>query len=87
MRDVSNTARTVLEAVASGGGRLAHLLPARLADGDRLRYWRLQTTVGSCSFAMDDSTPGNVACLYERARELVSKRDEELADIARMLVA
>jgi predicted acylesterase/phospholipase RssA len=87
MRDISNTARTVLEAVASGGGRLAHLLLARLADGDRFRYWRLQTTVGSCSFVMDDSSPENVACLYERARELVSERDEELADITRTLVA
>ena len=87
MRDISNTARTVLEAVASGGGRLAHLLLARLADGDRFRYWRLQTTVGSCSFVMDDSSPENVACLYERARELVSERDEDLADIARTLVA
>jgi hypothetical protein len=85
MRDTSALARTLLEAVATGGGRLAHLLLARLADGDRFRYWRLQTTVGSCSFTMDDSSPENVACLYERARDLVSEKDEELTAIASAL--
>ena len=85
MRDVSAVARTLLEAVATGGGRMSQLLLARLADGERFRYWRLQTTVGSCSFTMDDSSPENVACLYERARELVSEKDEELSAIARAL--
>lgn len=85
MRDASALARTLLEAVATGGGRLANLLLARLADGDRLCYWRLQTTVGSCSFTMDDSSPENVACLYQRARELVSEKDEELSAISRAL--
>ena len=87
MRDVSTAARTLLQAVASGGGRLAHLLLERLADGDRFSYWRLQTTVGSCSFVMDDSSPENAACLHERARELVLEQDEELAQIADVLVA
>ena len=81
MRDASTAARTLLEAVATGGGRLAHLLLARLADGERFRYWRLQTTVGPCSFTMDDSSPENVACLYQRARELVSENDEELSAV------
>lgn len=81
MRDASALARTLLEAVATGGGRLAHLLLARLADGERFRYWRLQTTVGSCSFTMDDSSPENVACLYQCARELVSQKDEELSAV------
>jgi predicted acylesterase/phospholipase RssA len=85
MRDVSAAARTILEAVATGGGRLAHLLLARLADGEQLRYWRLQTTVGPCSFTMDDSSPANVACLYERACGLVSTADEELSAIAQVL--
>ena len=85
MRDVSAAARTILEAVATGGGRLAHLLLARLADGEQLRYWRLQTTVGPCSFTMDDSSPANVACLYERACGLVSEADEELSAIAQVL--
>lgn len=85
MRDVSALARTLLEAVASGGGRLSHLLLARLADGDRFRYWRLQTTLGSCSFTMDDSSPENVTCLYQCARELVSEKDEELSAITRAL--
>ena len=87
MRDASTAARTVLEAVATGGGRLAHLLLARLADGERFRYWRLQTTVGSCSFTMDDSSAENVACLHERARGLVAERDEELSAIVRALAA
>ena len=87
MRDVSALARTLLEAVASGGGRLSHLLLARLADGERFRYWRLQTTLGSCSFTMDDSSPENVTCLYQRARELVSEKDEELSAITRALAA
>ena len=81
MRDTSALARTLLEAVATGGGRLAHLLLARLADGDRFRYWRLQTTVGPCSFTMDDSSPENIACLYQRACELVSENDEEISAV------
>jgi hypothetical protein len=85
MRDASIAARTILEAVATGGGRLAHMLLARLADGEQLRYWRLQTTVGSCSFTMDDSSPANVACLYQCARELVAERDDELSAIAQVL--
>jgi hypothetical protein len=85
MRDVSAVARTLLEAVATGGGRLSQLLLPRLADSERFQYWRLQTTVGPCSFTMDDSSPENVACLFERARELVSEQDEELSAIARAL--
>jgi hypothetical protein len=87
MRDASSVARTILEAVSTGSGKLAQQLLARLADGDRFRYWRLQTTIGSCSFTMDDSSPENVACLYERALELVSEKDEELAAIAAALAA
>jgi uncharacterized protein len=87
MRDTSALARTLLEAVATGGGRLANDLLARLADGDRFRYWRLQTTVGSCSFTMDDSSPENVACLHQRARDLVVEKDEELSAIAHALAA
>ncbi len=64
---------------------MAHLLLARLADGERFRYWRLQTTVGSCSFTMDDSSPENIDCLYQRARELVSQKDEELSAITHAL--
>jgi predicted acylesterase/phospholipase RssA len=85
MRDTSVLARALLEAVSTGGGRLANLLLARLADGDSLRYWRLQTTVGSCSFTMDDSSPENVACLHQRARELVAEKDDELSAIANAL--
>jgi predicted acylesterase/phospholipase RssA len=87
MRDASSVARTILEAVSTGSGKLAQQLLARLADGDRFRYWRLQTTIGSCNFTMDDSSPENVACLYERALELVSEKDEELSTIAEALAA
>ena len=86
MRDASTVVRAVLEAVSTGSGNLGHLLLARVADDDRFRYWRLQTTVGSCSFTMDDSSPDNVACLYERALELVSECDEELSAITHALV-
>jgi hypothetical protein len=85
MWDASAVARTLLEAVSTGSGNLVHLLLSRLADGERFRYWRLQTTVGPCDFTMDDSSPENVACLYERARELVAERDEELAAITHTL--
>jgi hypothetical protein len=85
MRDASAVTRTLLEAVSTGSGNLVHLLLARLADGERFRYWRLQTTVGACSFTMDDSSPENVACLYQRARELVSEQDEELSTITHAL--
>ena len=87
MRDASAAARTLLEAIATGSGRLVHDLLARLADGERFRYWRLQTTVGSCSFTMDDSSPENVACLYQCARELVSEADEELFAIVHALAS
>jgi len=87
VREVSAAARTLLEAVGTGSGRLGHQLLARLADGDRFHYWRLQTTVGSCNFTMDDSSPENVACLHERALELVSESDEELAAITHVLAA
>jgi hypothetical protein len=82
MQDSFGAARTLLEAVGTGSGRLIHELLTRLADGERFRYWRLQTTVGSCNFTMDDSRPENVACLSQRARELVSESDEELSAIA-----
>jgi hypothetical protein len=85
VRDASTVARALLEAVSTGSANLGHLLLARLADDERFRYWRLQTTVGSCSFTMDDSSPDNVACLYERARDLVFEKDEELAAITNAL--
>lgn len=87
MREASTAARAVLEAVSTGSGKLGHLLLARLAEGERLCYWRLQTTVGPCSFTMDDSSPDNVACLYERALELVAESDDELSAITRVLVS
>jgi hypothetical protein len=34
---------------------------------------------------MDDSSPENVSCLYQRARELVSEKDEELSAVIHAL--
>jgi patatin-like phospholipase/acyl hydrolase len=85
--DSFGTARTLMEAVATGSGSMGDALLAGLADGERFRYWRLQTTVGSCSFTMDDSTSENVACLGERGRELVAESDEELAAIVQAVAA
>ena len=82
LMDSYGTARTLLEAVATGSGSMGHALLAGLADGERFLYWRLQTTVGECSFTMDDSRSENVACLADRGRRLVAERDEELAAIA-----
>jgi patatin-like phospholipase/acyl hydrolase len=82
LRDSFHTARTLMEAVATGSARMGDSLLAGIADGERLRYWRVQTTVGTCSFTMDDSSPENVACLAARGRELVAERDSELEAIA-----
>ena len=71
MNDSFSTAQALMSAVASGGGAMGDALLSGVADGDAFRYWRVQTTVGTCSFTMDDSTPENVACLGARARELV----------------
>ena len=82
MNDSFSTAGALMSAVATGGGRMGDALLAGLADGDAFRYWRVQTTVGTCSFTMDDSTPENVACLGARARELVTEKAAELEAIA-----
>jgi hypothetical protein len=71
-----------MSAVATGGGAMGDALLSGLADGDAFRYWRVQTTVGTCSFTMDDSTPENVACLGARARELVTEQASRLETIA-----
>jgi predicted acylesterase/phospholipase RssA len=78
-------ARTLLEAVATGTGRLVDQLLADFADGERFRYWRLQTTVEPCSYTMDDSRPENVRCLNERARDLVTRSQSILDEIGHVL--
>jgi uncharacterized protein len=75
-------AQALLEAVARGGGAMGDALLAGLSDGERFRYWRIQTDVGTCSFAMDDSRPENVACLVARGRELACERRADLDAIA-----
>jgi patatin-like phospholipase/acyl hydrolase len=75
-------ARALLEAVASGSGSMGDALLRGLADGERFRYWRVQTDVGACSFSMDDSRPENVACLAARGRELAGAARADLDAIA-----
>jgi predicted acylesterase/phospholipase RssA len=82
MGDASVLAGTLLEAVASGSGAMGDALLRGLADGDQFHYWRIQTDVGACSFAMDDSSPENVACLSACARELALERRDDLDAIA-----
>ena len=82
LNDSFSTAQALMSAVASGGGAMGDALLSGLADGNTFRYWRVQTTVGTCSFTMDDSTPENVACLGARARELVTEQAAQLEAIA-----
>jgi predicted acylesterase/phospholipase RssA len=82
MNDSFSTAAALMSAVASGGGAMGDALLSGLADGDAFRYWRVQTTIGTCSFTMDDSSPENVACLGARARELVTEQAAAIEAIA-----
>jgi predicted acylesterase/phospholipase RssA len=75
-------ARSLVEAVATGSGAMGHALLTGIANRESLAYWRLQTTVGTCSFAMDDSTPENVECLSARGADLVAERGDDLDAIA-----
>jgi patatin-like phospholipase/acyl hydrolase len=87
MNDSFSTAQALMSAVATGGGAMGDALLSGLADGDAFRYWRVQTTVGTCSFAMDDSTRANVACLGARARELAKEQAAQLDAIASAIAA
>ena len=75
-------ARTLVEAVATGSGAMGHALLTAVANRESLSYWRIQTTVGTCSFAMHDSTPENVACLSARGANVVAERGDDLDAIA-----
>jgi predicted acylesterase/phospholipase RssA len=82
------TARNVMDAAMTGGGQVADAVLRSLAStGHPEHYWRIQTRVGSCSFAMDDSSPQNVACLAGLAARVVVDRAEDLAEIARVVAA
>ncbi len=79
-------ARMVMEAAMTGSSVLGDALLTRIADDETFRYWRLQTTVGTCSFAMDDSRPANMRCLAELGQEVVAVYESELSAIAAMLI-
>ncbi len=81
-------ARRVMEAAMTGGGELADGVLARLFAGhEAARYWRIQTPVAACDFAMDNSHPDNLACLQRLANEVTTARREDLAAIGKALTA
>lgn len=77
------TVRSVMDASMTGGGEIADAVLTMLAhtEGRPQQYWRIQTTVRQCNFGMDDSSPGNTACLSALAESLVRQKDTELAAI------
>jgi uncharacterized protein len=75
----------VMQASMTGGGALVDRTLSRLLV-EPARYWRFQTTLGSCNFAMDDSSDANVACLKECAAQLVAERLDELRDVTTALL-
>jgi predicted acylesterase/phospholipase RssA len=84
-----STVRQVMDASMTGGGQIADAVLRTLAstDGRPQRYWRIQTTVGECNFAMDDSSPLNTACLATLAQSLVQQHEADLAAIADAVTA
>jgi predicted acylesterase/phospholipase RssA len=82
-----STVRQVMEASMTGGGEIADavLTTLKKTEGRPQQYWRIQTTVGRCNFAMDDSSPLNTACLAALAETLVRERDADLTAIAAAL--
>lgn len=81
-----NVARQVMQGAMTGGGEFSHALLDRILNsGHTARYWRFQTVVKACSFAMDDSTPTNVACLKNVGLELVHTHQSEIRLIASLL--
>ena len=73
-------ARNVFEAAMSGSGEIAEfVLPTLMNLPDMpVRYIRLQTVVGQCSFAMDDSSPANTQCLAALANQMVVQESEKI---------
>jgi predicted acylesterase/phospholipase RssA len=82
-------AQQVMEAAMTGGGEVADTLLHTLTEtrGRTHRYWRMQTTVGDCNFAMDDSSAANIACLATVAERLVQERADDLDEIATVISA
>jgi uncharacterized protein len=84
-----STIRHVMDASMTGGGQIADAVLATLArtEGRPQKYWRIQTTVGDCNFAMDDSSPQNTACLAALAQAVVRKCEADLGAIAEALTS
>jgi predicted acylesterase/phospholipase RssA len=75
--------RQVMDAAMNGGGELGDWLLATLAStfGRPHKYWRIQTSIGPCNAAMDDSSEANLKCLRSLAEGLVRQRANDLAAI------
>ena len=83
-----STVRRVMDASMTGGGQMggnAVLTNLTSTVGRPQHYWRIQTSVDRCSFAMDDSSPGNIACLGELADKLVEQSGPTLDEIVAVL--
>jgi uncharacterized protein len=83
------TARNAFEAAMTGSGAMAEMILPTLMNlpGQRPRYVRIQTTVETCNFAMDDSSPQNTQCLGKLALGVLEKHAPELRAIAGALMA
>jgi hypothetical protein len=83
------TARNAFEAAMTGSGAMAEVILPTLMNlpGQAPRYVRIQTTVETCNFAMDDSSPQNTQCLGELASRVLEKHAAELRVVAGALMA
>jgi hypothetical protein len=79
----------VLSAAMDGSSELQDKMLAGILNrpSEPARYWRVQTELGSCNFAMDDASDANVRCLLGVGEQMVATHGRELADIARVLQA
>jgi hypothetical protein len=48
-------------------------------------YYRLDTSIAGCSTAMDDAGEENMACLKDRARDLIALQHQTLTHLAKSL--
>jgi hypothetical protein len=49
------------------------------------RYWRLQTEIAGCNFAMDDASESNIRCLLALGRQLAANNRANLANLVDQL--
>jgi predicted acylesterase/phospholipase RssA len=88
-RDWLRTAAGVFSATMSAGSGMADQTLSRLLNRPSApaHYWRIQTDVGPCSFAMDDASADNVRCLLATGERMIEAHATQLAEIAQHLRA